>query len=155
MGSVSTYLKEDEPMNKVLAGLALSGAVLGMTAHGVTAASMKETIHLKAPTGMSALHMSMGVAKVTYTAHDATVKITAQHLPAASMIHGNKFYVVWLKQGNKSWYVGDLKFHGGMAGLTGMVMVKKFQDLNITAEKTAHPMHAMGTLVLSGMSTHR
>jgi hypothetical protein len=141
-------------MKKTIGMLALGGVLLGISVQGTSAAAMKETIYLKAPAGMSALHMTTGVAKVTYSAHDVSVNVTAAHLPAPSTVHGNKFYVVWLKSGSKNWFVGDLKMMGAMKGTSGMLMIKTFQDINITAEKTAHPMHAMGTLVLSGMSTH-
>jgi hypothetical protein len=137
---------------RAFALLAFGGMLTGITVGAASAAPMKETIHLAAPTGMSSLHMAMATAKVTYTAHDVSVKITAEHLPAPSTIHKSKFYVVWLKEGSKSYFVGDLKMRGAMDSLTGMVMIKKFQDVNVTAEKTAHPMHAMGALVLSGMS---
>jgi hypothetical protein len=141
-------------MRKTIAMLALGGALMGMSMHSASAATMKETIHLAAPTGMSALHMTTGLARVTYTAHDVAVRVTTAHLPAPASIHGSKFYVVWLKSGNKNWFVGDVKMTGAAGSTSNMLMIKTFQDVNITAEKTAHPMHAMGTLVLSGMSTH-
>jgi hypothetical protein len=139
-------------MKRALICLALGSIGLATVVQGASAAPAKETIHLTAPTGMAALHMTMGVANVTYAAHETSVKIAAQHLPAASMIHNGKFYVVWLKQGSKSWFLGDLKTTGATGALTGMAMIKHFQNLNITAESSAHPMHATGALVLSGMS---
>jgi hypothetical protein len=137
---------------RAIALLAFTGMLAGVTTAGASAANMKETIHLAAPTGMSSLHMTMATAKVTYTAHDVSVKLAAAHLPAPSTIHKSKFYVVWLKQGSKNYFVGDLKMTGARGGLTAMVMIKKFQDITVTAATTAHPMHAMGTVVLSGMS---
>jgi hypothetical protein len=139
-------------MKKFLTVLALGAAVFGVTAHGVLAATMHETIHLK-PASMSSLAKAFGTAKVTYTKQDVAIHLTTDNLPKPSSIHASKYYAVWLKSGTKSWFVGDLKLNGYMAGVSKMLMLK-FQSVTVTAETSAHPMHAMGTLVLYGMSAH-
>lgn len=142
-------------MKRVLATLALGGALVGMTTGGAAAAMKRETIHLKAPAGMSALRMTKGVAKVTYTPRDVAVRLTVEHLPAAMKVHGSKYFVVWLTNGHKRWFLGDLKRTGAMGGVSGTLMLRKFQSIVVTAEKEKHPMRAMGTVVLSGMSAGR
>jgi hypothetical protein len=138
-------------MKKILTVLVLGAGMFAFSAHGALAATMHETIHLK-PASMSSLAKASGTAKVTYTKQDVTIHLTTDNLPMPSAIHASKYYAVWLKAGSKSWYVGDLKLNGHMGGVSKMLMLQKFQDVTVTAEKSPHPMHAVGTLVLSGMS---
>ena len=140
-------------MRKFRTVLAFGAAMFGVTAHGVLASTMHETIHLK-PASMSSLAKAFGTAKVTYTKQDVAIHLTTDNLPKPSSIHASRYYAVWLKAGTKSWFVGDLKLNGNMAGVSKMLMLQKFQSVTVTAEASAHPMHAMGTVVLSGMSAH-
>ena len=140
-------------MKKFLATLAFCAAALSMSTLTASAATTHETIHLRAAS-MAGLSKAVGTAKVTYTKGDVTVHVTTDNLPKPSTIHGSKHYAVWLKSGSKTWFVGDLKISGAMGAVSKMLMLHKFQDIDVTAEKSMHPMHGMGTVVLSGMSTH-
>jgi len=139
-------------MRRLLVALILVSLSLAV-AGGVSAKTSKETIHLTAPKGVMHLNKAMATAQVTYLKHDVTIKITADGLPAASMIHNSKYYVAWLgTTSGKTIYLGVLKVTGTMAGLSAMPMVTSFHSIFVTAETSKHPMHAMGTKVLSGMS---
>jgi hypothetical protein len=140
-------------MKKTLALLTLGTMLLGIGTLAVSAATMHETIHLQAAS-MAGLSKVTGAARVTYTKHDVAIHVTTDNLPKPSTIHASKYYAVWLKSGSKFWFVGDLKLNGAMGGVSKMLMLQKFQDVDVTAEKSMHPMHAMGTIVLSGMSSH-
>lgn len=140
-------------MKKTPAFLVLGTLLLGIGTLAASAATMHETIHLQAAS-MAGLSKATGTAKATYTKRDVAIRVTTDNLPKPSTIHASKYYAVWLKAGSKSWFVGDLKLNGAMGGVSKMLMLKKFQDVKVTAEKSMHPTHAMGTIVLSGMSTH-
>lgn len=93
---------------------------------------------------------TMAGATLAYTKHEASLKVTAQHLPKPSAVKAMA-YVVWLVDGKMKARAGALKFHSGMAGLKAMVMMTKVQDVVVTAEHSATTKHPMGPVVLSGM----
>jgi hypothetical protein len=93
---------------------------------------------------------AMASATISYTGHNATVKLTAENLPMPSVVRA-RTYVVWLTNGSMKDRAGALKVHGGMASLKATVMMTKVQDVVVTAEQSAMPMHPMGKTILSGM----
>jgi hypothetical protein len=118
----------------------------------VTSAAMnKATVQFRPPAGahMANIMHAMGSATITYTAHDATIKVTTDGLPAPARLHENA-YVLWLVTRGKGVYGGTLKVTGKMAGVHAMVMDTTFTRLVISAEKSMHPMHRMGPKVLVG-----
>jgi hypothetical protein len=133
--------------------LIMALSLLGVTS--TSAAMTKATVHLRPPAGthmMDIMH-AMGSASITYTAHDATIKVTTDGLPAPSMLHESA-YVLWLVTKGKGVYGGTLKVTGNMAGVHAMVMDTTFTKLVISAEKSMHPMHRMGPKVLVGTVMH-
>lgn len=92
----------------------------------------------------------MASATLSASNMDVAINFTASNLPAASALHA-KYYVLWATNGTKKADVGALTMHGAMASVKGSVMWHSVQDLVVTAEATAKPMHPMGQTVLSGM----
>ena len=121
----------------------------------VALAASTESVALHAPPSMHnamAMH-AMGTAKLKFSAHDVSIHVTVSHLPAASALH-EKAYVVWLVNG-KTWsHVGKLTFHAGMAGLTSMPMITKFNRIAVYAQPSANGKSPMGVEVLTGNVMH-
>lgn len=142
-------------MRKALSSLVLMLALFALGTAATSAAMNKATAQLRPPAGahMMGIMHAMGSATITYTAHDATIKLTTDGLPAPSRLHENA-YVLWLVKGTKGVYGGTLKVTGAMAGVHAMVMDTKFTRLVISAEKSMHPMHRMGPKVLVGTVMH-
>ena len=143
-------------MRKVISGIMLAGAVTAMSLASAVAAPMMVKFHPVAASHammMMTMHTT-GSATITYTKHDANIKVTASNLPAVASVHG-KFYVVWATTGSKmNTYAGVLNVHGAMAAGHYMIMDTMFNQLVVTAEKSMHPMHAMGTRVLTATVMH-
>lgn len=143
-------------MRKVLMGLVLAGAVSAAGLSSTLAAPVMVKFHPVAASHammMMTMH-STGSATITYTKHDADIKVTTDNLPAVASVHG-KFYVVWATTGTKmNTYAGALTVHGNMAGGHYMIMDTMFNKLVVTAEKSKHPMHAMGARILTANVMH-
>jgi hypothetical protein len=143
-------------VRRVLSGLVLAGTVTALGLSSAFAAPMMVKFH---PVTASHAMMMMtvhttGSATISYTQQDANIKVTTVNLPAAASVHG-KFYVVWATTGTKmNTYAGALTVHGNMAGGHYMIMDTMFNKLVITAEKTSHPMHAMGARILTANVMH-
>jgi hypothetical protein len=142
-------------MRKALSSLMLILALFVLGTAATSAAMTKATAQLRPPAGTHMMDMAhaMGSATITYTAHDATIKVTTDGLPAPARLHENA-YVLWLVTGSKGVYGGTLKVTGNMAGVHAMVMDTTFTKLVISAEKSMHPMHRMGPKVLVGSVMH-
>ena len=142
-------------MRKVLSALTLGGALLSLGAGASLAASMAATAQLKPPAGthMMAIAHAYGSARIAYTAHDATINLTADNLPKPSALHENA-YVLWLVNGAHKINAGSLKITGSMAGLHAMTMDTMFTGLVVTAEKSATTKDSMGPRVLAGQVMH-
>jgi hypothetical protein len=142
-------------MRKLLSAVALGGALLALGIGVASAASSKATVQLKPPanTHMMAIAHAFGTAKITYTAHDADIKLTTDKLPKPSVIH-EAAYVLWLVHGKQKANAGALKINGNMAGLHVMTMNTMFTKLVVTAEKMATEKTPMGPQVLVGNVMH-
>lgn len=143
-------------MKKGLSGLVLAGALSALSLSSALAAPMMVKFH--AVTASHAMMMmtmhTTGSATISYTKHDADIKVTTDNLPKVASLHG-KYYIVWATTGTKmTTYAGVLTVHGNMAGGHYMIMDTKFTKLIVSAEKTMHPMHAMGTNVLTASVMH-
>lgn len=124
---------------------------------GLTQASaaMPATVALHPPAGshmMSIMH-AFGSARISYTMHDANIKVTTDNLPAPAAA-GGRYYVVWAVRNATRTWAGVLNVHGAMAGGHYMIMDTMFTQLVVSAEKTRHPMHMMGARVLVGAVVH-
>jgi hypothetical protein len=141
-------------MRKTFIAFMVSTALLAFLATGASAAPSKATVHFHpANMHMMAIVHSSGSATITYTAHDASIALTANKLPAAAMLH-EKVYVLWLITGAQKTNAGALVLHKGMDTLHAMVMQTKFTKLVVTAEKSPHGAHPMGVTVLTGDVMH-
>jgi hypothetical protein len=138
-------------MRRTLALLILGGSLLTGGLSAALAAPNTETVALHAPmhTQMMALEHAMGSAVITYTAHDATIKLTTEMLPSPVALHEH-VYVLWLAHGSRQANAGSFTVHNGMGALHAMTMDTTFTKLVVTAEKAAHAMHPMGVKVLTG-----
>jgi hypothetical protein len=143
-------------MRRVLSGLVLAGALSAMGLSTALAAPVMVKFHPVAASHammMMTMHTT-GSATITYTKHDADIRVTTDNLPAVASVHG-KYYVVWATTGTRmSTYAGILTVHGNMAGGHYMIMDTMFNKLVVTAEKSMHPMHAMGTRILTATVMH-
>lgn len=143
-------------MRRVFSGLMLAGALTAVSLASAVAAPMMVKFHPVAASHammMMTMHTT-GSATITYTKHDADIKVTTTNLPAVASVHG-KFYVVWATTGTTmNTYAGVLAVHGNMAGGHYMIMDTMFNKLVVTAEKSMHPMHSMGTRVLTATVMH-
>jgi hypothetical protein len=143
-------------MRRVISGMGLAVALTAMNLASAVAAPMMVKFHPVAASHammMMTMHTT-GSATITYTKHDADIKVTTNKLPAVASVHG-KFYVVWATTGNKmNTYAGVLNVHGAMASGHYMIMDTMFNQLVVTAEKSMHPMHSMGTRVLTATVMH-
>lgn len=143
-------------MRRIISGLVLAGA---LTAGGLASAFAAPVMVKFHPVAASHAMMMMtmhttGSATITYTKHDADIKVTTTNLPTLASVHG-KYYVVWATTGTRmSTYAGVLAVHGNMAGGHYMIMDTMFNKLVVTAEKSMHPMHAMGARVLTATVMH-
>lgn len=121
----------------------------GVPAHAATMTHATLQVAKAYKHNMNFAH-TMAAATLSYTKHDATVKLTASHLPKPAVIKAMA-YVVWLTDGGMKERAGALMVHGGMASLKATVMMTKVQDVVVTAEHSATTKHPMGPVVLSGM----
>jgi hypothetical protein len=94
-----------------------------------------------------------GSADISYTKHDATIKLTTEKLPNPMALHEHA-YVLWLVNGNHKISAGSFMVHNGMGALHTMTMDTNFNKLVVTAERSAHAMHPMGVTVLIGQVMH-
>jgi hypothetical protein len=143
-------------MRRYILGMVLAGALMAASLASAIAAPMMVKFHpVTASHAMMMMTMhTTGSATITYTKHDADIKVTAGNLPAVASVHG-KFYVVWAITGTKmNTYAGVLTVHGAMAAGHYMVMDTMFTQLVVTAEKSMHPMHSMGARVLTATVMH-
>lgn len=142
-------------MRRSLAALALAATLLSVTATGSLAAAKTAVVQLHPPmhSHMMSIAHSKGSARISYTAHDATINLTTQKLPTPKSLHGN-VYVLWLVTGKQKTNAGSFSVHNGMGALHAMVMQTMFSRLVVTAEKSMHGMHPMGTQVLLGSVPH-
>jgi hypothetical protein len=142
-------------MRRVLSGLVLAGALSAMGLSTALAAPVMVKFHPVAASHAMMMTMhTTGSATITYTKHDADIRVTTDNLPAVASVHG-KYYVVWATTGTKmNSYAGILTVHGNMAGGHYMIMDTMFNKLVVTAEKSMHPMHAMGTRILAATVMH-
>ncbi len=144
-------------MKRRLSALVLTVTVCALGLSSALAAPMMVKFHPVAASHammMMVMH-STGSATITYTKHEADIKVTTVNLPALASEHG-KYYVLWAVTGSKmTSYAGSLTVHGTMAGGHFMIMDTMFNKLVITAEKSMHPMHTMmGTRVLTATVMH-
>lgn len=142
-------------MRKLLSLLALVGALVSLGAAVTAAAPSKVSVQLKPPAGthMMAITHAFGSATISYTAHDADIKLTADKLPKPGAIH-EKVYVLWSVKGKHKLNVGGLKVHRNMAGLHKMIMDTTFTQLVVTGEQSVAEKAPMGPKVLSGTVMH-
>jgi hypothetical protein len=142
-------------MRRVLSGLVLAGTLSAMGLSTALAAPVMVKFHPVAASHAMMMTMhTTGSATITYTKHDADIRVTTDNLPAVASVHG-KYYVVWATTGTRmSTYAGILTVHGNMAGGHYMIMDTMFNKLVVTAEKSMHPMHAMGTRILTATVMH-
>jgi hypothetical protein len=142
-------------MRRVIWGTVLAGALTAASLASAVAAPVMVKFH--PVTASHAMMMTMhttGSATIAFTKHNADIKVTTYNLPAAASMHGN-FYVVWATANNKmTTYAGVLAVHGNMAGGHYMIMDTMFNQLVVTAEKSIHPLHSMGTRVLTASVMH-
>ena len=138
-------------MRRLVTVLALAGAVPLLGIGGANAAMTKATVQLRPPASihMMSLAHATGTARISYSTHDADIRLTADNLPRPAALHANA-YVLWLVSGTHKVNAGTLKIDGNMAGLHAMTMDVTFNRLVVTAERSAMPMHPMGTRVLVG-----
>lgn len=143
-------------MRQLLSALALSGAMFSLTVSGSYAAMTRATVRLHPPANahMMAIAHTSGTARISYTAHNADIKLTADNLPRPSALHEGA-YVLWLVTGMHKVNAGSLKIDGNMAGLHAMTMDVMFNRLVVTAEKSAAAKAPMGPRVLVGTVMHR
>ena len=143
-------------MRRVIWGTVLAGALTAASLASAVAAPVMVKFHpVTASHAMMMMTMhTTGSATIAYTKHGADIKVTTDNLPAAASVHG-KFYVVWATTNNKmTTYAGVLAVHGNMAGGHYMIMDTMFNQLVVTAEKNMHPLHSMGTRVLTASVMH-
>lgn len=141
-------------------GLTLALTGLTGAAHAAPAA---RTLHLHG--GMYARH-AMAAAVVTQTsAADYRVKITAEGLPAAAMLHVSphrQVYIAWIADsmsmhGGSAMMLAAIPLHADGAGLytgTRVVMMHQVAHVFITAETTPmthHPAMPEVTVLDSAM----
>ena len=138
-------------MRTSLAALALAATLLSVTALGSQAAASKAVVQLHPPmhTHMMSITHSKGTARISYTAHDADIRLSTTKLPNPSTLHAS-VYVLWLVTGNHKMNAGSFMVHNGMGALHKMLMNTTFNQLVVTAEKQGSAMHPMGTQVLLG-----
>ncbi len=144
-------------MRRVISGVVLAGALTAVSLASAVAAPVMVKFHpVRASHAMMMMTMhTTGSATITYTKHDADIKVTTDNLPAVASLHG-KYYVVWATTSSSKMttYAGVLTVHGNMAGGHYMIMDTMFNQLVVTAEKSKHPMHSMGTRVLTAAVMH-
>src|SRR5579859_4302184 len=97
-------------MRRAISGLVVAGALTVLSLTSAVAAPVMVKFHpVTASHAMMMMTMhTTGSATITYTKHDADIKVTTTNLPSLASVHG-KYYVVWAATGNKmSTYAGVL-----------------------------------------------
>lgn len=138
-------------MRRLLSAIVLGSALLSLSIAVTAAASNRATATLHPPmhTKMMAIAHAAGSATISYTMHDATIKLTTERLPQPAAIHESA-YVLWLVNGMHKVNAGSFMVHGGMGAKSLMTMDVTFRQLVVTGEKSATVKHASGPVVLSG-----
>jgi hypothetical protein len=105
---------------------------------------------LHSPIKAMGFNHAMASATVRYTKADAFINFTAVRLPSPHVLH-KMAYILWATDGAMKEKVGLLKVHNMMSTLKGEVMMRKVQDLVVTAEDSPTVTRPNGKVVLSGM----